>query len=225
MFRFVLCLLLCCGLCGCHNAATPPPFDVPALLEKPIQVVSAQLGAPTTQAPNQKSWTRDGATLTIQFKPNGRVTSLALVSRAADRAVRDGEQPKLLEPGQLPAETPGYEMQWIEASERPLFYTGVKIVPAPRTHSVELRLSGSPVLVEASYALGGPQPKSETFLTIAPWNLTATLPDDATVNFNARLFKKLAPGKVEMKIEITVDGKVVASQSSSGTDLRCEFEI
>lgn len=222
--RFAFVLLLCCGLCGCRAPAAPP-FNVPALIGQPIIALTQTLGAPTGQSAGQNVWTRDGATLTAQFKPNGRVTVLTLISRQNDNAVSDGQQNRLLEPGRIPPNASGYSLDWIEAPDRPLFYTGVKITPAPRSYKVELRLSGSSAMVQARYALTGPQPQSETFLTIAPWNLTATLPDDASIQLSARLFKNLTPGTLEMKVEIVVDGHVVASQNSQGTPVACAYEL
>lgn len=222
---FLLAFCLSLSLAGCNRAPAPPPFDVPALIGQPIDAVTQRLGAPTAQSAGERSWTREGTTLSAQFRPNGRVTALTLTSREADRAVREGEQEKLLQPGRLPANAPGYSLEWIEAPERPLFYTGVKITPAPRNYKVELRLSGGSAMVEASYALGGPAPQAETFLTIAPWNLEATLPDDATIQFQSRLYKKRMPGAAPMKVEILVDGKVVASQDSQGRKVACAYEL
>ena len=225
VLRFVLALLLCCTLSGCRAAPTPPPFNVPALIGQPIATLTQTLGAPAQTGANQSSWLRDGATLTAQFKPNGRVTQLDLVSREPDRAVREGEQDKLLEPGQIPANATGYNLDYIEAPDRPLYYTGVKITPAPRTYKVELHLTGSQALLETNYALFGPQPQSEKFLTIAPWNLSAQLPDDAQIRLSARLFKRLTSEPVQIKVEIVVDGKAVASQSSAGASVACAYEL
>ena len=226
-----LCLLaLCCAaLSGCRKAPVPPPFDVPALIGLPIGQVEQRLGAPTvatdaaTATANQKTWTKNGATLTATFKPlSGRVTEFRLIS--ADKAVRDGEQQSILKAGRLAASDARYSTDWIEAPDQPLFYNGVRVVPAPRTYKVQLRLSGPPAMLQVSYAMSGATPPGETFLTIAPWDISATLSDDAQIQLSARLAQSQMPANTPIIVEILVDGKVVASKKASVVAI-CSYEL
>ncbi len=216
-------------LSGCRKAPVTPPFDVPALIGLPIEQVAQRLGPATnapnaaTATPNQKSWTKNGATLTATFKPsNGRVTELTLVS--ADETVRDGEQNTLLAIGQLAASDKRYSTDWIEAPDRPLYYNGVRIVPAPRTYKVQLRVSGPPEMLQVGYAMSGANPPGENILTIAPWYVDATLADDAQIQLSARLAQRQMPANTPIIVEILVDGKVVASKKASIVAI-CNYEL
>ena len=211
---------------GCNRASAPPPFDVPALIGQPIESVTKVLGAPAQSDANSKTWTRQGVTLSATFKPNnGRVTALTLTSREAKDAVRDGEQDKLLGPGTLKSSDPRYSVDWIEAPDRPLYYNGVRVVPAPKTYAVELRVSGSQfTMLQLSYSIGGPQPQAQTVLTPAPWNLKADVPDDAQISLQTRLVKAYAPGLAPTTVEILVDGHVVASKTASVVAF-CQAEL
>ena len=232
------CLLtLCCAalclsvLSGCRRAPAPPPFDVPALIGLPIQQVEQKLGAPNVaaappsmqQSLTQKIWTKNGATLTATFKPlSGRVTELTLIQPA--ESVRDGEQQTLLRAGKLAQNDARYSTDYIEAPDRALYYNGVRVVPAPRTYQVQLRLSGPPQMLQASYAMTGATPPNQTFLTIAPWDVSATLADDAQIQFGARLAQSQLPASTPIIVEILVDGKVVASKTAS-IIANCSYEL
>ena len=233
MKQFVAALFCALALClttSCQRAATPPPFDVAALVGLPIDEVSARLGAPQTSPeaasnPNQKTWKKGDASLTATFKPlSGRVTELILVARAPENAVRDGEQSQILGDGNLKQNDARYSVDWIEAPERPLYYNGVRIVPAPRTYQVQLRVSGPPDMLQISYALPGAAPPSDTFLTIAPWDVKATVPDDTRVQLIARVAQFGAIASSPIVAEIVVDGKVVASRKVSVV-ASCEWEL
>ena len=220
---FALCLV---ALSGCRSTPAPPPFDVPALIGLPIQQIEQKLGAPNnaaTASANQKSWAKNGATLTATFKPNnGRVTELTLIE--AGEAVRDGEQQTLLKSGKLKQGDARYSTDYIEAPDRPLYYNGVRIVPAPRTYNVQLRLSGPPQMLQVGYSMSGANPPGDNFLTIAPWDVSATLADDAQIQFGARLAQSQLPANTPIVVEILVDGKVVASKKASIV-ANCSYEL
>ena len=222
-----LCALTLCALTlgGCKRAPAPPPFDVPALVGQPIEALTKILGAPAQSDATSKTWMRADVTLSATYKPNGRVTALTLTSRDAKDAVREGEQDKLLQPGTLKSSDPRYSVDWIEAPDKPLYYNGVRVVPAPKTYAVELRVSGSQsTMLQLSYSIGGPQPQSQSLLTIAPWNLKANVPDDTQIMLQTRLVKAYAPGQSPTTVEIVVDGQVVASKTASVVAF-CQTEL
>jgi len=218
-------------LTGCHQKPAGPVWDVSTFVGLPIDGAKGILGAPrseTTTDPSQSQsiWNREEATLTATWKPtNKRVTEWALVSRDEDHAVSEDNRASLLTAGNLKDGDPRYSVDYIEAPNRPLFYTGVKIVPALKNHSVTLRLSGSPSLVQVSYNISGGQAKSDSPLTIAPWSETFTLPDDSKISLSASFFKSIGASARDMKIEILSDGKVVGSAASAGSSITCEAEL
>ena len=213
-------------LSGCQRAATPPPFDVAALVGLPLDEITKKLGAPTSSpAANQKTWSHGAATLTATFKPlSGRVTEMTLIARPPESAVRDGEQNQLLADGELKPDDARYSVDWIEAPNRPLFYNGVRIVPAPRTYQVQLRISGPSDMLQISYSLPGADPPTETFLTVAPWDIAATLPDDTPIQLSARVAQYGAIASSPIVAEILVDGQVVASKKASVV-ANCAWEL
>ncbi len=229
-FAALLCALVLCLTTSCQQAPTPSPFDVAALVGLPIDQVSAKLGAPqsspdTATSPNQKTWKKGDASLTATFKPlNGRVTELILVASAPSDAVRDGEQNQLLEEANLKQNDARYSVDWIEAPERPLYYNGVRIVPAPRTYQVQLRVSGPSDMLQVSYSLPGATPPSQTLLTVAPWNIEATVPDNTPLQLSARTARLGTIANVPILAEIVVNGQVVASQKVSVV-ASCAWEL
>ncbi len=175
----------------------------------------------------QSVWTRGDVTLSATWKSgNRRVTQWNLVSRGDDNALRDGETAPLLRPAQLKENDPNYSTEWIESSTKPLFYKGVKIVPAPKNHPVTLRVSGSTAMLGVAYQMSGAGGKSDDIMTIPPWEIAANLPDDATISVSAHIYKVLGREAFQMKIEIIADGKVVASDSASnGRPVSCRAEL
>ena len=222
--RLALCALtLCCLMLagGCRRAPVAPPFDVPALIGLPIDALTQTLGAPTSDSTAQKTWTRQGATLSATYKPsNGRVTELTLLS---EQSVRDGEQTELLKTGALKADDARYNVDYLESPDETLRYNGVRIVPAPRTYNVQLRVSGPPDMLQISYAMSGATPPTETFLTIAPWNKEATLPDNTQIQLTAQTARSQIAG-APILAEIMVDGQVVASSKVSVV-ASCKWEL
>lgn len=220
-----------CLLSGCRSRPTGPVWDVPALVGQPIDAVKQKLGAPQEEtAPDpsqgQSIWRHDETTLTAKWRTgNKRVTEWTLVSRDESHAVREEDHAALLVPGQLKENDSRYSLDWIEAPERPLFYTGVRVTPALKNHPVIIRLSGSPALVQLTYAITGAQPQGETILTIAPWEQTFDLPDDTQVALRATLVKPIGASQPNMKLEIISDGRVAATAASSGSSIHCESEL
>lgn len=218
-------------LSGCHSRPATPAWDVPALVGQPIDAVKRKLGTPQEEAApdassGQSTWRRDGTTLSAKWRTgNKRVTEWTLVSRDEAHAVREEEHAALLLPGQLKENDARYSLDWLETPERPLFYNGVRVIPALKNHTVVLRLSGSPALVQLSYSITGPQSKGEEILVIAPWEETFTLPDDCQLSLAVALAKTIAPGQPNMKIEIVSDGRVLSQAASSGASIHCQSEL
>lgn len=229
--RFAPLVLLGCALSGCGSRPSGPVWNVPALVGQPIDVVKQKLGtAQSEEAPDassgQSSWKRGDATLSAKWNTgNKRVTEWTLVSRDESHAVSEENHAALLSPGQLKENDPRYSLDWIEAPQRPLFYTGVRVVPALKNHEVVLRLTGSPALVQLSYAITGTGAKSEAILVIAPFEQPFTLPDDSQVSLTATVAKTIAGNQPNMKIEIISDGRVIGQAASSGATIRCEAEV
>lgn len=219
------------ALGGCAARSAVPLWDVPSLVGQPIDVVQKTLGKPqseTTVAPGttQSLWQHDDVSLRATWKSsNKRVLAYELISRDNSEALREGETSDLLVPGQLKENDPRYSLEWIEATDRPLFYTGVKVVPAPKNHAVVIGVRGTESLLQVAYQISSPAGKSDNLLTIAPWEATFTLPDDATVALSADLYKRINKNPIQMKVEIVVDGKVVASDASTGRGVRCNYEL
>lgn len=214
---------------GCGRRSSAPMWNLPALMGKPMDAAQKTLGRPQHEsliAPGlmQSEWQRDDVTLLAKWKSsNRRVLEWNLVSRGDSQALRDGETAPLLVPGQLKENDPRYSTEWVEAASRPLFYIGVKVVPAPKNHAVVLRVSGSTALLQVDYQVGG---KGDNLLTIPPWETTLTLPDDARVSLAANLYKVIGKEPFAMRVEIVADGKVVASNAaSSKRAVSCSYEF
>ena len=228
---FLWAIVMCVFACGCGGSSDDgPAFDVPALLGKNIDEVTTILGAPSAESKSesgapQRVWSKDDKTLTVTWKPSSkRVLDLTLIARADENALRDEDKAKLLPVGQLLENDARYSLEWIEAKERPLFYVGARVVPAPQTHNVVLKLTGTSALVKMSY-----QPAPETggtVLDLLPREFTLTAPDDAHISLAAELEKNLGKvGVFEMKGEIWVDGKLVNQATSKGLPLALDYEI
>lgn len=208
------------------------------MINQPIEVAKQKLGAPqqeelppatgnSTAIPSptaQSTWKSGDTTLTATWKTgNKRVTAWTIMRPDAD-AVREEEKAVLLKPGRLQENDTRYSVDWLEAPERPLFYSGARIVPIPKNHAVILRITGGSALLDVSYQITGGQNEAETFMTIAPWEKRVTLPDDAQIQIKVRTLKS-AGGSTAIKAEILSDGKVAASANSNGTGIQCQLEL
>ncbi|PQV63042.1 hypothetical protein B1R32_11619 [Abditibacterium utsteinense] len=218
-------------LSGCASRSTAPIWNLPPLIGQPMDIAQKTLGKPqseVTVSPGmmQSEWKRGDVTLSALWKSsNHRVTQWNLISRDDDHALRDGETAPLLVPGQLKENEASYGTEWIESATKPLFYKGVKIVPATKNHAVEIRVTGSEALLQVVYQVSGSGGKSDDILTIPPWQTSFTLPDDATISLSANIYKVLK-NPFQMKVEILADGKVVASDSASdGRPVSCKAEL
>lgn len=223
--------LACGGMAGCHSQPSGPIWNVPAVVGRPIDAVKKQLvggqdGAASDATLKQSTWMRQGTTLSATWRPtNRRVTEWTLIARDEAHAVREEERDQLLKIGQLQDNNPAYSLDWIEANDRPLFYTGVRVTPALKNHAVTLRLSGSSALVQVSYSVTGTVPKNEETITVPPWQEDLTLPDDSQITLTAVLYKTLDGAASSMKVDILSDGKVVGTASTTGGSVRCRAEL
>lgn len=220
-------LVLALAVPGCRRGPSAPSFDVPSLIGQDIDAVTAKLGKPSSEE-NQssmpvKTWKRDGTTLSVSYKPvSKRVTTFVLISRDDANAVREEGKASLFQAGKLPETDPRYSTELIEAGERTLFYTGIRILPVPKTHVVLLRVTGASALLEVNYQTpsGG-----DRFMTLAPWEKSFNVPDDARVLIASRIFRSMGAASFWMKTEIVVDGKVVVESKSTGIPVSCEWEL
>lgn len=214
-------------LAGCRRGPTGPAFDVPSLVGQDIDAITTKLGKPAREenqngAPT-KVWKRDDSTLSISYKANSkRVTGFTLISREDSDAVREEAKASLLAAGKLAESDARYSVELVEVAERPLYYSGVRIVPIPKNHAVILRVTGASALLEIGYQTpsGGDQ-----FMTLPPWEKSFSLPDDSKVMISSRVFKSMGATPFTMKTEIVVDGTVVIEAKSTGTPVACEWEL
>jgi hypothetical protein len=225
-FLVVSCLML--GQMGCTRR-NEPVWNLAPLIGQNIEVVTQQLGKPQAQstlAPNQAqgTWRRDDNILRVSWKINSkRVTGFEIITRQDADAVREEEKAQLLIGGQLKEDDPRYSVEYIEAKDRPLFYTGVKVLPTPKNHNLVLRVTGSEALLQVTYQGGGAG--SDSFLTLPPWEKSAVVPDDTQVVLASRIYKNVSGEPFRMKTEIVSDGKVVASAESTGQPIQCAWEF
>jgi hypothetical protein len=231
----LFCILLCAlspigGLfpTGCTSRSAAPGWNLPSIIGQPIDAATRSLGSPTTEAavsPGvvQSVWKKKGVTLTAQWKSSSkRVISYELVSRDESGALREGETDQLLLAGQLKQSDRGYSTEWIEARDRPLYYVGVKVLPAPKSHTIVLRVTGPQALVQIAYQAGS---SSGTFEVIPDWEETLTVADDAKVALQATILRGVEKPLSPMKAEIVVDGKVAASSPPGSNAVECRYEL
>jgi hypothetical protein len=234
-----LCLatLFACAGCGKRQGSSPA-FDVPSLLGKDMDQVKASLSTPATTATRgsaesaetgSQAFRRDDQILTVTYKKsNKRITSFQIGTEGDSLVLKEDKKNELLDLGRLKADDPRYSLEFVEAAAKPFSYIGVKVIPAPVTHNVTLRVTGSPHLVEISYSSGGAI--SEPTLTIPPWETTLSAPDGTRLFLRAAASRQtaatLALGR-EFKVtaEIIVDGKVVRQQTSPITRAQVDYEL
>jgi hypothetical protein len=228
--RLLFSCLICCLLAGCNRRPSGPVWNVDAFVGQNIDVLAKQLGPAQKQSTidekrAQRIWHKDDHTLQVTYKTlSKRVTDFTLISREATDAVQEGNKAALLEPGQLKEGDPRYTLEYIEAPERALFYTGVKVLPVPRNHTVTLRVTGSDAMLEVRYVAPGTSGAGDELLTLPPWEKTVSVPDDGQVFLSSRIYKNLG-GAFHMKTEILADDKVLAQAASTGQPIQCQWEF
>ena len=147
LLAFVCLLLL--GVSGCNRAPSGPVFNVPALMGKTIDEATQKLGPPirTENGPDnlpRRVWVKNDVTLWANWKAqSGRITRWGFRARDDKNAVSEENRADLLKTIEATDSDARYSVQWNEAPERPLFYTGATIVPVPQTHTVKFRITGS----------------------------------------------------------------------------------
>ena len=235
------CLVVLLGLAGCGSRQDlAPAFDVPALLGKKMDEVRTILSTPATTAgpdgPAQsaemgsQSFKRDDQILTVTYKKsNNRVTSFQLGTEGDALVRKEDKKNDFLVVGNLKADDARYSVEFVESAGKPFEYTGVKVIPAPVTHTVILRVTGSSHLVEISYSAGGAA-TTEPILTIPPWETTISAPDGTFLSLRAVASRQTAATlemgqEFKVTAQILVDGKVVKEQTSPITRAQVDFEL
>jgi hypothetical protein len=231
---FLLCVLLTFIGCG-PKQPSGPLFDVPSLIGKKMPEVEKQLGAATeTQDAGdsaRKVWRKEGHTLTAEYlKRNERITSWTLTPEGEGQAVKEEEKPDFLKLATLNESDTRYSLDWVEDSDQALRFSGVRVTPAPITHKVTLRVTGSQGLVGVQYSVSGTSAEipSETFLTMPPWDMQLSATTGATIKILARPYESpQMPSNTTPKVgvEILVDGKVVQQKSSEGGAAEVSLEL
>jgi hypothetical protein len=215
------------ALIGCGpKQPSGPLFDVPSLIGKKMPEVDKQLGAATETQDSgdsaRKVWRKEGHSLTAEYlKRNGRITNWTLTPEDAGQAIKEEGKTDFLKLAQLQESDARYSVDWVEDSDQVLQFRGVRITPAPVTHKVILRVTGSQTLVGVQYSVSGNNAEnpSETFLTMPPWDMQISATTGATIKILARPYESpQTPSTTLSKVgvEISVDGKVVQQKSSEG---------
>jgi hypothetical protein len=238
-----LCLLLLCAASGCSRES-PPAFDLPAAagadFRADIDALTSRLGKPQSETPPQngvatRTWSKDSVSLSASFKEvSRRVVNIAVTARADADALGDEGKLKMLRAANLPENEggAGYSIEWIEARDRPTFYTGFRVVPAPRTHRITLRATGTDAILSIAFAPATAAPSvpggapGGPFEAATPWETSFEAPDDARIVLSSRIFESIdKKTPFFMRLQIEVDGKIVRDQTSKGLPLTIEYEI
>jgi hypothetical protein len=130
--------------------------------------------------------------LTAEYlKRNGRIMSWTLTPEGSGSAIKEEGKADFLKLAQLQEIDARYSLDWMEDSEQALRFSGVRVTPAPVTHKITLRVTGSQSLVGVQYKVTGNSAEnpSETFLTMPPWDMQLSATTGATITILARLFK------------------------------------
>jgi hypothetical protein len=100
-----------------------------------VQVREKESGAADPYA--TKGFVKDGQALWVTWKKsNKRVISFLLEPDPAAEPVNEEKRGRLLRAGNLQESDTRYTVEWVEAADKPLFYSGVKVIPQPVQHQV-----------------------------------------------------------------------------------------
>jgi hypothetical protein len=235
---------------GCRpQQAAEPVFDVPALVGKKVREVAGIVGTPTsTGSATAGSETgtavfrKDQYVLSVDYlNRNGRVTAFTLAYADPTQSVKEADKEQLLQVGKLDEKNQRYTLDYIEDSQKVFSFTGVKVVPAPVTYNVTLRVTGPPAATTVIYkapsnsspSAGGASTTDakpgENFMTIPPWDIQFTATTGTIVGLEAGLTEpptSSANGTAEkVTVQILLDGKVAKEFSSALGVAHCELEL
>ncbi|MBV9865777.1 MAG: hypothetical protein JO316_10525 [Abitibacteriaceae bacterium] len=245
-------LLTLCSL-GCHRRGTTGPiFDVPSLLGKNIDEVTAALhGATVTDvAPNgqssgdnqlaQRDFHKGGQTLHVTYKTGSKkVTEFAMEVDAKTGSVKDDDKATFLSLANLKADDARYSIELTEDPNKVFAFTGIKVTPNPVSHHVVFSVTGTEFMTTMTYALrtNGSDVKTETVQNLPPWkvesDVTVAAADDTTLSLGAMPYTGEAfspnriplPADYKVTLQIIVDGKVRGEATSTGFATNCAAQL
>ncbi len=237
---------------GCHRPPPAPVFDIPSLVGKNIDEVSAALrGAKVSEGPvdaqqapgaglAQRIFRRQEHTLAVTFKPaSKKVTALQLDVDAKTGSVKEDDKAAFLQLGNLKPNDPRYELELNEDPNLVFHFTSVKITPNPVSHKVTFRITGTEFMCSIAYSVrtNGSDVKTEQTLNVPKWetdvDVTVAATDDTVLTLQAMPFTGAAysvertplPANFQETQQILVDGKVVAEAHSSGFQAICSAQL
>ncbi|MDQ3814221.1 MAG: hypothetical protein M3347_09760 [Armatimonadota bacterium] len=225
---------------GCGSSrSSGPVFDIPALLDKKIAQVEAALGPPAANATTpavpattatgvelaRKTFQKDGQTLVVTYaKHNGEVAKFEISSDS--RMLKEEKKKDFLRIGNLKEDDPRYTVNYVEATDKPFYYTGVEVLVKPVEHQVKLRVIGSSDLVMVNYELrppGGEVKAEKDLLTLPPWEVSASAVSGTQVSISGVLFGRPRTRSPKFTLQILLDGKVVKESASTGMTTQCSL--
>lgn len=230
-------------IAGCRRAPSGPAFNVPSLIGHKIgdirpllrasaTPVAASNSAPASTQAGSETFASGDYVLEVDYLPrNGRITTMRFSPADAAKPIREADKPAMLQAGTLREDDARYALEWIEDPQQSERFAGVRIVPAPKTHTVLLRVAGGASLLSVSYH--APQSVSpgtspgQPFMTIAPWEATFSAPTGTVVGIeagpSAGAGRSAALGVPS--VQIVVDGKVAMQSAPSLGVASCSLEL
>lgn len=245
-------LLLSCSL-GCHRkGGATVVFDVPALLGKSIDEVTAALhGATVTDVASngqssgdnqlmQRDFRKGGQTLHVTYKTSSKkVTEFAMEVDPQTGSIKDDDKDSFLSLANLKDQDARYSLELTEDPNKVFSFTGVKVTPNPVPHHVVFSVGGTQFMTTMTYAVraNGSDVKTDTIQNLPPWkqetdvNVAAT--DDTTLSLGAMPYTGEAfspsriplPADYKVTLQIIVDGKVRAETTSTGFAANCSTQL
>lgn len=248
----ILLLALCVMDGGCRRGAVGPVFDVPGLLGKNIDEVTASIrGATVTdgpldpsQAPGaglaQRNFRKKGQTLQVVYKTaSKRVTAYQIDVDAKTGSVKDDDKDAFLQLGNLKASDPRFTLEFNEDPNKVFQFTGVKITPNPVPHTVTFQVTGSEFPCTVAYAVrsNNADVKNEKLLISPPWKTTeqisASPADDTDLILQLTpytgepysLDRVPLPPHFTEKLQILVDDRLLRETTCTGFTTICSAQI